>query len=114
TPVGMTLRDISHDERPIPQASIFIPEGRLDTSGRLDKSKDRFYVPFGRGYCICLGHIFATTSILFTLTAVFRKFGLELFDTDYERDVKIVRDYFIGKLSKKARGVKVKMLSRRV
>jgi cytochrome P450 len=52
----MSLRDILHDEAIFPEPLKFMPERWLDASGKLDKNKDRFYVPFGRGHRMCLGH----------------------------------------------------------
>lgn len=51
--------------------------------------------------------------MLMTLSAVFRRFELELVDTIYERDVKIVRDCFIGETDPKTQGVKIRVIKER-
>jgi cytochrome P450 len=111
TPVGMSLRHLLHDPTFYPNPHDFKPERWLDTSGRIDVSKDKYYVPFHRGHRMCLGYNFATTMMLMTLAAVFRRFELELVDTTYERDVKIVRDCFIGEVDPKTTGVKIRVLA---
>ncbi len=45
-----------------------------------------------------------------TLAAVFRRFELDLVDTSYERDVKIVRDCFIGEVDPRTEGVKIRVI----
>lgn len=48
------------------------------------------------------------------VAAVFRQFELELVDTIYERDVKIVRDFFIGETGPDTKGVTVRVVRERV
>lgn len=44
-----------------------------------------------------------------TLATLVRRFDFELYDTDFERDVKIVEDRFVGEPSSESRGVRVKL-----
>ena len=113
TPVGMSLRHLLHDPTFYPDPHAFKPERWLDASGKINTSKDRYYVPFHRGHRMCLGYNFATTMMIMTLATVFRRFDLELVDTIYERDVKIIRDCFIGEVDPTTQGVKVKVLAER-
>jgi cytochrome P450 len=113
TPVGMSLRHLLHDPVFYPDPHTFNPERWLDTEGKINTSKDKYYVPFHRGHRMCLGYNFATTMMLLTLASVFRRFELELVDTIYERDVKIVRDCFIGEVDPKTKGVKIRVLKER-
>lgn len=113
TPVGMSLRHMLHDPIFYPNPHEFKPERWLDASGRINPSKDRYYVPFHRGHRMCLGYNFATTMMLLTLAGVFRRFQLELVDTIYERDVKIIRDCFIGEVHPDTKGVKIRVLAER-
>jgi hypothetical protein len=39
---------------------------------------------------------------------VFRRFEMELYDTNWERDIKVVRDCLIGEQSSRSTGVKIK------
>jgi cytochrome P450 len=114
TPVGMSLRHILHDPSIFSHPDRFQPERWLDASGELDISKDKYYVPFNRGHRMCLGYTFATSMMLMMLASVFRRFDLELVDTSYERDVKIVRDCFIGETDPNTEGVKIRVVKERV
>jgi cytochrome P450 len=113
TPVGMSLRHLLHDPVFYPDPKSFIPERWLDADGKIDISKDKYYVPFHRGHRMCLGYNFATTMMLMTLATVFRRFEIELVDTIYERDVKIIRDCFIGEVSHDTKGVKIRVVADR-
>lgn len=48
-----------------------------------------------------------------TMTAVLRRFELELYDVDEARDIETVRDCFIGLPSPDARPVRVKVTNRK-
>ncbi len=56
TPIGMSLRHILHDEVIFSDPLAFKPERWLDASGKIDTSKDKYYVPFHRGHRMCLGY----------------------------------------------------------
>ncbi|KAF2815342.1 putative flavonoid 3-hydroxylase [Mytilinidion resinicola] len=113
TAVGMSLRHTLHDPSIYPDPHAFKPERWLDAAGKIDVAKDKYYIPFHRGHRMCLGYAFATTMMLMTLATVFRRFDLELVDTIYERDVKIVRDCFIGETEPDTKGVKIRVLKER-
>lgn len=113
TPVGMSLRHLLHDPTFYPDPHEFKPERWLDESGQISISKDRYYVPFHRGHRMCLGYNFATTMMLLTLAGVFRRFDLELVDTIFERDVKVIRDCFIGEVDHNTKGVQIRVLAER-
>lgn len=57
---------------------------------------DKYCVLFDCGHRICLGHSMVTTLMQMVLAGVHRSFDLELVDTYYERDIKVVGDCFIG------------------
>jgi cytochrome P450 len=113
TPVGMSLRYLLHDPVFYPNPHTFDPSRWLDANGKINSAKDRYYVPFHRGHRMCLGYNFATTMMLMTMAAVVRRFELELVDTTYERDVKIVRDCFIGEVQPDTKGVRVRIVRER-
>jgi cytochrome P450 len=113
TPVGMSLRHLLHDPVFYPNPKDFMPERWLDAAGKIDISKDKYYVPFHRGHRMCLGYNFATTMMLMTLATVFRRFEIELVDTIYERDVKIIRDCFIGEVDPDTKGVNIRIVAER-
>jgi len=51
---------------------------------------------------------FALAELYIVIACVFRRFDLELYDTIRERDVDVVRDYFIGEVSPETCGIRVK------
>jgi hypothetical protein len=52
----------------------------------------------------------AYAELYLVLDTVFRRFDLELFDTIREGDVDHSRDYFVGRVLPKSKGVRVKVL----
>ena len=54
-------------------------------------------------------HSLALAEIYIVLGHLFRRFDLSLHDTVRERDIDVVRDAFIGEVSWKSKGVKVKL-----
>ena len=47
--------------------------------------------------------------IYLAISTIFRRFDLELYDTEWKRDVEINRDCFVGLPRKGSRGVRVKV-----
>lgn len=45
-----------------------------------------------------------------TLASIVMKFDFELYDTNWERDIKIEREWFVGMPSTEAKGVRVKIV----
>lgn len=54
---------------------------------------------------------FAYAELYLTLATILRRFKFQLHDTEFERDVKIVRDYFVGEVHPQSKGVRVKIVS---
>ena len=106
TPTSMTLRDVLLDPVIFPEPHSFRPERWLDSNPDLERI-NRYFVPFSRGGRMCIGVNMAWAELYLTIAAVFRRLELELFQTEFERDVKIVRDCFIGEVSWETRGVRV-------
>jgi hypothetical protein len=51
----------------------------------------------------------ALAELYIATACLFRRFDLELYDTTRERDIEIVRDCFIGEVSPRSKGVRVKL-----
>ena len=106
TPISMTLRDILLDPKIFPEPHAFKPERWLDSNPEIDRV-NHFYLPFGRGSRMCIGISLASAELYMTLANLFRRMDLDLFDTVYERDVKVVRDCFIGDVSLANKGIRI-------
>lgn len=51
---------------------------------------------------------FAKAEIYLTIATIFSRYtNMQLYDTNYERDVKVVSDMFLPQASKNSRGVRV-------
>lgn len=53
----------------------------------------------------------AYTELYLALAMIFRRFELQLFDTNRERDIDIQRDCFLGEPDIKTQGVRVKVVA---
>lgn len=109
TPVGCSSYLIHNNPELFPEPSKFRPERWLDLEPR-ERQRLRSYLNnFGRGTRQCVGMRLAYAEIYLTLGHLLRRLGdrLELFDTQYERDVAFVQDYFIPAPSKESRGCRV-------
>lgn len=50
----------------------------------------------------------AMAHLYITLAMMFRRYDFELHDTIWERDIRIVRDCFVGEVSPDTKGVRIK------
>ncbi|CAL3965293.1 unnamed protein product [Diplocarpon coronariae] len=111
TPVSMTTRSTMHDPSLFPSPETFIPERWLNGATHNGKDLNRYYIPFSKGTRICPGIELAYAELYMALAMTIRRFDLELYDTVYERDIKVVRDCFLGEAGKNSLGVRVKVFS---
>lgn len=113
TPVSMSIGNTHFNEAYFPEPRKFIPERWLEAeptphgwrAGQLDK----YFVAFGRGPRSCLGINLAYLELHVTLATVFRRFELELYDTD-QSDVAIKHDFMLPSPNLDSKGVRVKVL----
>ncbi|KAK6585195.1 hypothetical protein PZA11_001922 [Diplocarpon coronariae] len=110
TPVSMTTRSTMHDPSLFPSPETFIPERWLNGATHNGKDLNRYYIPFSKGTRICPGIELAYAELYMALAMTIRRFDLELYDTVYERDIKVVRDCFLGEAGKNSLGVRVKVV----
>jgi len=71
-----------HDERIFPGSYIFKPERWLQVGGTADEKMRQHKVAFLRGTRGCSGINLAYRELYLILSMVFRKFGMELWETD--------------------------------
>ncbi|KAI1345612.1 cytochrome P450 [Xylaria sp. FL0043] len=107
TPVSMSHGDILHNDEIFPEAMKFKPERWFNPT---DFQK-RMYVPFGKGTRMCIGVDFAYIEMYISLATILSRFELELFDTNWERDVKYSRDCFLGESRRDSPGIRVKVVA---
>ena len=101
-----------HDEQMYPDPFAFKPERWLDSEGNFIRTDlNPYFVAFGKGPRMCQGVDFAMAELYFAFAAMIRRFEFELYDTLYDRDVKIVRDCFFGEPSKASRSIRMKVKS---
>lgn len=102
--------DINNDEKLFPDPQAFRPERWIDLDER--KRLSKYLLPFGRGTRPCLGMDIAYAEIYLTFARLFSPncgFRMELYDTNFERDVEIFHDYFTP-YARSRNGVKVKII----
>ena len=116
TPLSMTGMLVHFDENIFPEPLVFNPDRWLEQPGL-----DKYLVPFSRGTRQCIGMPLAYAEIYITIAMIFREYGssevrmigdkgyLELFDTEWARDVEIVGDGIIPLNSKASKGVRIKV-----
>ena len=105
-PVSMSLRHILLNGAIFRDPDAFRPERWLKGDPDLERING-FYVPFSRGTRNCIGINLAYAQVYIVLACVLRRFEMALCDVRYERDVKAVRDCFIGEPQVKSPGVRV-------
>lgn len=95
TPISTTQNDTNFNADIFPSPHAFQPERWLADADR--KRLGRYLYNFGRGTRSCIGMEVAYVEIYLALGRIFAPssgFRLELYDTDYERDVAMFHDYF--------------------
>lgn len=110
TPISMTIVDMNHDEAVFPKSFEFRPERWLGNPKHNGNSLDKYFVGFGKGPRSCLGMNLACSLLYQTLATVFRKYDLELFETDVS-DTRLAHDYFMPVPRLDSKGIRVKLRS---
>lgn len=110
TYIGMSPRDALHDPSIFPSPQTFRPSRWLTANSDEKKRMEMAFLPFNKGPRMCIGIHLAYANIYHVLSALFRRFDLELVDTIRERDVDIARDQFVSKPSRGSKGVRVRVI----
>lgn len=116
TPLSMTGMLIHQDASIFPEPLLFKPDRWLDNPGL-----EKYLVPFSRGTRQCIGINLAYAEIYITLAVIFRLYGspevkkkgdrgyVELFETEWARDVEIVGDGVTPLHRKESQGIRIKV-----
>lgn len=116
TPISMTGMLIHTDPEVFEAPGVFNAQRWLDNP-RLEK----YLVPFSRGSRQCIGMDLAYAELYVALALIFRLYGskevrmdddrgyLELYDTEFERDIEIVGDGITPLNRKESKGVRVRV-----
>ena len=109
TPVGMSPIFLHNDEVMFPRPREFEPERWTRASKEKREAMTKRLSNFGHGSRQCVGLNLAYTELYLTLSSFFRRLGrtVVLYETDCQRDVELVHDYFIPAPSAKSRGVRI-------
>ncbi|KOS19895.1 Trichodiene oxygenase [Escovopsis weberi] len=106
TPVGVSQPDILHNEEIFPEPLEFKPERWFDPSDLELKA----FVPFMKGTRSCVGIDFAFDEMHMLTALLAARFDFELYKTTWDRDLKYVRDCFVGAVDSSSKGVRVKIV----
>ncbi|KAF1947457.1 benzoate 4-monooxygenase cytochrome P450 [Clathrospora elynae] len=111
TPVGYSTYMLHRNPVIFPEPEEFKPERWLNLEPAERQRLHLHLNNFGRGTRQCVGMRLAYAEIYLALGCLFRRLGnkMELYDTDYERDVAFVQDYFVPAPSRQSRGVRIKV-----
>lgn len=106
TPVGMTSLLIHSRPDIFPSPRTFNPDRWLAPNS---EKLLRYLFSFGKGTRQCVGQNLAYAELYITIATVFRRFGRKarLFETDRERDVDVLKDFFVASPSLESRGVRI-------
>jgi cytochrome P450 len=109
TPVGFSSYLLHNNPEIFPQPLEFNPQRWLDLEPSERQHLRSYLNNFGRGTRQCVGMRLAYAELYLTLGYLFRRLGdrLQLHDTEYERDIKYVKDFFIPAPSTKSKGCRV-------
>lgn len=109
TTVSMTVTGIHHDENIFPDSHSFVPERWLgNPKAPSGFPLDHYFVSFGKGPRSCLGVNLAYVEMFLAFAMIFRRFGLELYETDIS-DVELKHDLFIPFAKLDSKGVRVRV-----
>ncbi|KAL3449662.1 cytochrome P450 [Aspergillus insuetus] len=112
TPIGMTLYHMHMDESIYPDPTAFRPERWLKAA-ETGQDLDKYFAPFSKGTRGCLGVNLANAQMYLGMGVILRRFNFELFDVVEERDVRTVRDCFVGLESPQSKGIRFKVVDKR-
>jgi cytochrome P450 len=105
TSISMSTWIQHNDPAIFPEPQTFRPKrwlGRDAERARLE----RYLVPFSKGSRACLGINLAQVEMYLTLATLFRKFDMELFETD-RSDVELAHEFFLPISRLDSKGVRI-------
>jgi cytochrome P450 len=111
TNISITYQDILHNPTVFPEPHSFEPDRWLRAAERGERL-DKYLVTFSKGSRSCLGMELAMCELYLGIATLVHYFDIELYDFDYERDLKTVRDGFVGLPGPESKGVRIKLSAR--
>ncbi|KAK6430774.1 hypothetical protein LTR95_013067 [Oleoguttula sp. CCFEE 5521] len=111
TAISMTIRSVLNDPAIFPHPDKFDPERWLRATEQ-GVRLDRYLVTFSKGLRACVGMNLSQCELYLGVAALITRFDMTLEDFDYERDLKIIKDHFVGAPSKEAKDVRVQLVDR--
>ncbi|KAF5120172.1 Cyrochrome P450 monooxygenase [Metarhizium anisopliae] len=102
--IGMASVIMHHNETSFPDSHKFMPERWTDPEERRRLSK--YLVAFSKGSRQCIGRHLALANLYFTVSTMFRKFEMQLFETT-EDDIKLEHDVMLPRPKLTSKGVRV-------
>lgn len=110
THVSLDTWHMHHNETLFPDSFSFRPDrwlGNPRAPAPYDSRPLRHYMTsFGRGTRNCIGITLSYAEMTIALAVLLRRFDWELYDTTYERDVKVVRDLMAPDVSGESKGIR--------
>ena len=108
-PVGMTMMDLLENPDIFPNPHAFVPERWLPFDSLEVRHRRKSLVVFGGGTRMCLGLNLAWAELYLAVAMVVRRFcdRFRLYDTVFERDIKITVDGFNALPSRESKGLRV-------
>lgn len=123
---SVTSMVVHTNESIFPKPSEYIPERWIEAKQN-ESRLERYLVPFGKGPRQCIGinlgkqavqsgfsvhlTLVAWSELYLTLAHIVMKFDFELYETEWERDIKCTHDYFVCVPSRETKGVRVKIVN---
>ena len=108
TRMSMTHAKLMMQDSVYPDPWKFDPERFLPGNPGFERNM-RHLIAFSGGNRACYGQHLAMNEIYLVIAGLFRRFDFEPFDTVFDRDIKVVRDCFIGETSRQSAGLRVKV-----
>ena len=111
TPISSIMVFIHYHPDIFPEPRAFRPERwiKAKADGTASHLRRHFH-PYSKGTRSCLGYNLGNAEMYLILAALFRRFNMELFETDIT-DVDLERDWFIPQPKWNSRGVRAKVVS---
>ncbi|KAH8600807.1 putative cytochrome P450 [Bisporella sp. PMI_857] len=110
-PVSMSYYFMHYDTDIFPEPTKFVPE-RWIKGEKEERRLETYLVPFSKGTRNCAGINLAWVELYLATAMVFRRWELELFETD-RMDVDVARDCFVSQPVKESKGVRIRVVGER-
>nr|POF16762.1 trichodiene oxygenase [Quercus suber] len=110
TRVSITPSANGLDPSVFPQPYVFAPSRWLDTDEATLKAMKRVFLPFAAGPRGCLGMHFASAEFHVAIASIFRRFKLELYDTQRARDIDHNWSHLISEPAHGSKGLRFRVV----